>query len=107
MTRVSQTRPKAESEVTPTTATPDPTIQERIDAIIAEAVRNAPPALSVEEQRKRNQGAIDLLNQWREEDATDDPQEIAQRQAEWQEFKQGMNENSLSGRVIYPEQDYP
>ena len=42
----SKLRPKAELEVTLTTATPDPAIQERIDAMIAEAVRKAPPPLS-------------------------------------------------------------
>jgi hypothetical protein len=85
----------------------DSTIQERIDATIVEAVKNAPPTLSVEEQREKNQAAIDMLHKWDEEDETDDPEELARREAEWQEFKRGMNENSLSGRIIYPAQDYP
>jgi len=43
-----------------------------------------------------------MLRQWREEDATDDPEEIAKSLAEWEEFKKGMNENHSSGRIIYP-----
>ena len=85
---------------------PFPTTQERIETIIAEAIKNAPP-LSVEEQIKKNQAAIGMLRQWREEDATDDSEELARREADWQEFKKGMNENSLSGRIIYPAEDYP
>lgn len=99
MTTVSQTRPKVEAAPT---ATPDPAIQKRIDAMIAEAVKNAPPPLSVEEQRKKNQAAIEVLKQWREEDKTDDPQEIAQRQAEVDQFMAAMNESHTSNRVIFP-----
>lgn len=100
MTITSKSRPKPET-VRPTT-TAEPTIQERIDAMIAEGIKNAPPPLSVEEQRKKNQGAIDLLNQWREEDATDDPEQIAKSLAEWEEFKKGMNESHSSNRIIFP-----
>ena len=62
---------------------------------------------NVEAHRKRNQGAIDLLNQWSDEDATDDLNEMARREADWQDFKKGMNENSLSGRISCPAEDYP
>ncbi len=56
-----------------------------------------------EEQRRKNQAAIDMLNEWDREDATDNPEEIARRQAEWEEFKTGMNAaHSSSKRVIYP-----
>ena len=102
MTVTSQQRPKAEAEASRPTATVGPTLQDRIDTIIAEAVKNAPPSLSVEEQRKKNQAAIEMLDQWDEEDKTDDPEEIARRVAEWEEFKKGMNENHSSGRIIYP-----
>ena len=98
----SKLRPKAELEVTLTAATSDPAIQERIDAMIAEAVRKAPPPLSAEEQRKKNQAAIEVLRQWREEDKTDDPKEIAQRQAELEELMAAMNESHTSNRVIFP-----
>ena len=86
---------------------PFPTTQERIDTVIAEAIKNAPPPLSVEEQRQKNQAAIEVLRQWDEEDATGDPEELARREADWREFKKGMNENSLSGQIIYPAEDYP
>jgi len=74
-------------------------LQEYISKLIAEAVERQPPPLSPEEQRKRNQAAIDLLRQWREEDKTDDPEEIARRQAEWEEFRTAMSENHTSSRV--------
>ena len=102
MTITSKSRPKAEPEATRPAATAGPTLQERIDAIIAEAVKNAPPPLSVEEQRKKNQAAIEVLRQWREEDKTDDPKEIAQRQAELEELMAAMNESHTSNRVIFP-----
>ena len=103
----SKSRPKANAGTARPTASAEQTIQERIDAMIAEAVKNAPPPLSMEEQRKKNQAAIEMLHRWNEEDKTDDPEELARREADWQEFKKGMNENSLSGRIIYPAQDYP
>lgn len=49
-----------------------------------------------------DQATLDLLAQWEAEDATDDPAEIARRQQEWEEFRKSMNEDSLSGRPIYP-----
>ena len=105
MNIITSSEPKVEA--TQPAVAVEPTLQERIDAIIAEAIRNASPPLSAEEQRIKNQAAIDMLRQWREEDATDDPEELARHEADWQEFKKGMNENSLSGRVIYPAEDYP
>lgn len=70
--------------------------------MIAEGIKNAPPPLSVEEQRKKNQAARELLRAWREEDATDDPEQIAQSEAEWEEVKKSMNENHSSNRVLFP-----
>lgn len=49
-----------------------------------------------------DQATLDLLAKWDAEDATDDPAEIARRQEEWEEFRKSMNEDSLSGRPIYP-----
>ena len=43
-----------------------------------------------------------MLRQWREEDKTDDPKEIAQRQAELEELMAAMNESHTSNRVIFP-----
>jgi len=77
-------------------------LQEYIDALIAEAAKKRPQPLSPKEQHKKNQAAIEMLRQWREEDATDDPEEIAKSLAEWEEFKKGMNENHSSDRIIYP-----
>lgn len=55
----------------------------------------APPAPA-------DQATLDLLARWDAEDATDDPAELARRQREWERFKRAMNENSLSGRPVYP-----
>jgi hypothetical protein len=49
-----------------------------------------------------DRATLELLSEWDREDETDDPQEMARRQAEWEEFRRSMNENSLSGRPIYP-----
>lgn len=43
-----------------------------------------------------------MLKEWDEEDKTDDPEEIARRQAEWEEFRMGMNVVHTSDRVIFP-----
>lgn len=102
MTITSKSRPKAGAKTARSTEKADPAIQERIDAMIADAVKNAPPPPSVEEQRKKNQAAIEVLRQWREEDKTDDPEVIAQRQAELEEFMAAMNESHTSNRVIFP-----
>lgn len=61
-----------------------------------------PRVIYSQEQLAKNQAALAVLRQWREEDATDDPEEIARRQAEWEEFKEGMNKAHTSDRVIYP-----
>lgn len=58
--------------------------------------------LKAEAHMEKNRQAQAVLRQWREEDETDDPEEIARRQAEWEEFRKGMNEHHSSGRVIYP-----
>jgi hypothetical protein len=56
---------------------------------------------------KVDQVTIDLLDRWEREQATDDPEEIARRQKEFEEFKEGMNRNRLEmegpdSRKIYP-----
>lgn len=102
MTITTKSRPKAEEETARLATTTEPTIQERIDAMIAEGIKNAPPPLAAEEQRKKNQAAREMLRAWREEDATDDPAVIAQAEAEWEEFKRSMNENHSSNRILFP-----
>ena len=76
--------------------------QKYIDTFIKEATKRQPPPLSPEEQHKKNHAAIAVLREWREEDKTDDPEEIARRQAEWEEFKVCMNAAPTSNRIIYP-----
>jgi hypothetical protein len=54
-----------------------------------------------------DQVTIDLLDKWDREEATDDPEEIARRQKEFEEFKEAMNRNRLEmegplARKIYP-----
>jgi hypothetical protein len=105
MTTTLRLKPKAEP--IPDALAGTVTLQEQIDTMIAEAIKRRAPSLSAKEQRKKNQAAIEMLDRWDEEDKTDDPEELARREAEWQEFKNGINENSLSGRIIYPAQDYP
>ena len=58
-------------------------------------------------KRNVDQVSIDLLDKWERENATDDPEEIARRQIEFEEFKEGMNRNRLemegsNSRKIYP-----
>jgi hypothetical protein len=50
---------------------------------------------------------IALFKRWDKEDETSDPDEIARREAEFEEFKDGMNRNRLeaggpNARKIYP-----
>jgi len=54
-----------------------------------------------------DQATLDLLEKWDREQATDDPEEIARRQREVEEFMEGMNRNRLemegpNARKIYP-----
>ena len=93
---------EVEGKASPKADAVDLDLQEQIDRMIAEAVRNQPPPLSREEQIKKNRVALAVLRQWREEDKTEDPEEIARRQAEWDEFKAAMNESHTSDRIIYP-----
>jgi hypothetical protein len=44
-----------------------------------------------------------LFAVWAAEDATDDPAEIANRQAEWDELKRAINANRTSGRKPFAE----
>jgi len=45
----------------------------------------------------------EMFASWDVEDATDDPQEIARRQQEWEELKQALNANRTSGRKLFNE----
>lgn len=54
-----------------------------------------------------DQSTIDLLNKWEADNWTDDPEEIARRQVEFEEFKKSMNRNRLemegpNARIPFP-----
>ena len=54
-----------------------------------------------------DQGTLDLLAQWDREDATDDANEIARRNREFQELQEAMNRNRMesggpNARKIFP-----
>jgi hypothetical protein len=58
-------------------------------------------------QRMATDPTIALLEKWDRDDATDDPEEIARRTQEAEEFMRNMNRNRLemegpNSRVIYP-----
>jgi hypothetical protein len=55
---------------------------------VRELISDVSPALAPE-----NAAAIALLDSWRDEDFTDDPNELAQRDADLQELKAGLNAN--------------
>ena len=52
---------------------------------------------------ERARAARALFAEWEAEDATDDPNELAARQLEWEQLKQGLNANRSSGRKLFPE----
>jgi hypothetical protein len=60
-------------------------------------VESLPPPLP-------DQATLDLLRAWREEDATDDPEEIAAAEEELRAFKQAMNAPRVAAgaRLLYP-----
>ena len=61
-------------------------------------IENGLPAQVTE----RQQSILAMLDAWDAEDETDDPVEIAARQAEWEEFKESINRHHESDRIIYP-----
>lgn len=104
MTVTLDLRPEVEAEVTRRAEAQGVALSEQIDRLVAEAIRRQPPImpLSDKAQMEKNRAAIEMLNQWDIEDETNDPDEISRRQAEWEEFKKGMNQNHTSRRIIYP-----
>jgi hypothetical protein len=63
--------------------------------------------LSPDDFAKQNQATIDLLKRWDAEESTNDPTELARRQAEVEEFMRGINESRALGegsdsRKIFP-----
>ena len=53
----------------------------------AEIIENASP------KANGNEATIALLNQWDKEDATDDPEELARREQEGEEFMRNLARN--------------
>jgi hypothetical protein len=56
---------------------------------------------------KPNQSSIEILNEWEAQTASTDPQDLAQAQREFEEFKQAMNEtrratDGPNARVPFP-----
>lgn len=63
--------------------------------VLEAAVSTLPP-------RRTDQETISLLRSWNEEDATTDPEEIASRQRDWEEFAASINDHHSSDRKVYP-----
>lgn len=54
-----------------------------------------------------DRATLELLAKWQAEDETDDPAELARREAEFEEFKKAMNDSKRqaegpSARIPYP-----
>jgi hypothetical protein len=52
---------------------------------------------------ERAKSLHDLFARWAAEDATDDPQELARRQQEWEQLKRALDANRASGRKLFGE----
>ena len=62
------------------------------------------PPLSIfdlwrEEQLKRNQALIAMIEAWDAEDAQEDPEVM---RAEWEAFKRALDEDRLPGQKLFP-----
>ena len=95
-------KPEMEAEIAQKAAAEGTGVSDYLEKIIEKTVKPEPAAARTQTQLEKNQAALAVLRQWREEDKTDDPEEIARRQAEWEEFKKDMNENHTSSRVLFP-----
>ncbi len=102
MTVTLNLKPEVEAEIAQKAAAEGTGVSDYLEKMIEETVKPEPHVVYSQEQLAKNQAALIMLEEWDREDETDDPQEVARRQAEWEEFKKGMNENHTSDRVIYP-----
>ncbi|HET6249381.1 MAG TPA: hypothetical protein VFE47_16915 [Tepidisphaeraceae bacterium] len=73
------------------------------DQLVEELIREA----AAKTQVRPGESTLALFDEWEREDATDDPQEIARRQAEFDELKRAMNQTRLAtdgpdARIPFP-----
>lgn len=102
MTVTLNLNPGVKAKITQEAAAEGTGVSDYLEKMIEETVKPKPRVVYSQEQLAKNQAALAMLEEWDREDETDDPEEIARRRAEWEEFKKGMNENHTSDRVIYP-----
>ena len=93
--------------------------QEELEALLLDGLDSGEPIESTPEfwQDFRNQVSerrtpemqtknplVALLDEWEAEDATDDPQELARREQEWETLKQNLNANrcATGERLHFP-----
>src|SRR5437588_7793815 len=62
-----------------------------LPTLVAQLLESAAERLDL--QRDRNQATIELLKKWEEETATDDPEELARRQRDGEEFMRNLAKN--------------
>ena len=93
---------EVEAEIAQKAAAEGTGVPDYFEKMIEETVKPEPVAARTQTQLEKSQATLAVLRQWREEDKTDDIEEIARRQAELNEFKAAMNESHTSSRVIYP-----
>lgn len=73
-----------------------------LENLVKEVVLPQPLVTNSQTQLEKNQEMLARIRQRRQDNATNDPEELARRQADWEEFKKGMNEAHTSNRIIYP-----
>ena len=76
-------------------------------AELARQLLEAGLQVDAELQKKLNQSTLDLLSKWDSEDATADPEELARRNREWEEFRIAMNQSRVeaegpNARIPFP-----
>ena len=95
-------KPEVEAQIAQKAGAEGTGVSDYLEKMIEETVRPEPRVVHPQTQQERNQAALAVLRQWREENKTDDPEEIARRHADWEEFKAAINESHTSNRIIYP-----
>lgn len=86
----------------------EPEVEERLrDAAGAQGVEPTEYARRLIEEHlpgTRGEALARLMEQWIEEDATDDPEELEARDREWEELKANLNANraATGERALFP-----